>query len=117
MTFLRNLIREVNKIKSLTKTERVVAVFGFIQEYLEKERFFNSLEILPFISSRVAKSSMDINLTGIKAAIRVLIDKNHIVEQSKITSKAVLSNKTVDIGHQKYYQHAIIIATSQFFYS
>jgi len=70
-----------------------VLVFKVIQEYLEKERYFNSMEILPYISSHMSKASIDINLNGIKAAIRALIDKNLIVEKSKIVSKDVLSNK------------------------
>jgi hypothetical protein len=77
----------------LTKTERVVLVFNIIQEYLEKERAFSSTEVLPYVHSCISKSPVDINKQGIKEAIKALIEKNILVEQSKIISKDVLSNK------------------------
>ncbi|MHA2392180.1 MAG: HTH domain-containing protein [Promethearchaeota archaeon] len=67
-------------------------VLKIINEYLDKNRFFNVNDILPFISSRFAKSGININLNGIRAILKSLVDKNVIVEGSKLTRNEILSN-------------------------
>ncbi|MFW9785302.1 MAG: hypothetical protein ACFFFB_23685 [Candidatus Heimdallarchaeota archaeon] len=67
-------------------------VLKIINEYLEKNRFFNVNDILPFISSRFAKSDINININGIRAILKSLVEKNYIVEGSKLTRNEILSN-------------------------
>ncbi|MHA2009918.1 MAG: winged helix-turn-helix transcriptional regulator [Promethearchaeota archaeon] len=77
--------------------EKIVAnneelVLNTINEYLNKNRFFRADEIISFISSRFTKSRINININGIRAILKSLIEKNIIVEGSKLTRDDVLSN-------------------------
>lgn len=67
-------------------------VLDVIQDYLDKNRYFNSEKIIPFISSRFAKTDININDDGIKAILKSLVKKNLIVERSKLTKDDVLIN-------------------------
>lgn len=67
-------------------------VFNVIQEYLDKNRYFNLEKIVPFISSRFAKASININDDGIKVILKSLVKKNLIVERSKLIREDVLIN-------------------------
>ena len=67
-------------------------VLEFIHEYLDKNRNFNSKKIIPFLNSRFAKSSININVNGIKAILSRLVGKNIIVEGSKLIKDDVLLN-------------------------
>jgi predicted transcriptional regulator len=68
-------------------------VLSTIQEYLNKNRYFNMKEILPFIHARFKMASININLRGIEEALKTLARKKLIVEGSKLTKKDVLNNK------------------------
>ena len=67
-------------------------VLQIINEYLEKNRFFNVNDIIPFISSRFAKAGVNVNVNGIRAILKTLVEKNYIVEGSKLTRNEILSN-------------------------
>jgi len=67
-------------------------VLEIINEYLDKNRFFSVNDILPYISSRFAKSSININVNGIRTILKSLIEKNFIVEGSKLTKNDILIN-------------------------
>ena len=67
-------------------------VIEVIQEYLDKNRYFNSEKIIPFINSRFAKASVNLNEDGIKAILNSLVKKNLIVERSKLIKDEVLTN-------------------------
>ena len=67
-------------------------VLDVIQDYLDKNRYFNSEKIIPFISSRFAKTDININDDGIKAVLKSLVKKNLIVERSKLTKDDILIN-------------------------
>ncbi|MFW9949993.1 MAG: winged helix-turn-helix transcriptional regulator [Candidatus Thorarchaeota archaeon] len=77
------------------------AILEIINEYLEKNTFFNVNEILPFISSRLAKSGININLNGIRTILKSLVEKNFIVEGSKLTRDEILLN----FNRNKIYQY------------
>ncbi|GAG75247.1 unnamed protein product, partial [marine sediment metagenome] len=65
----------------------------FIQEYLEQNRQFNAKKIIPYLSSRFAKSSININLNGIKEILRSLVEKNILIEGSTFVKEDVLLNE------------------------
>jgi predicted transcriptional regulator len=67
-------------------------VLEIINEYLDKNRFFSVNDILPFISSRFAKSGININVNGIRTILKSLVEKNFIVEGSKLTRDEILFN-------------------------
>jgi len=76
-------------------------VLEIINEYLDKNRFFSVNDILPFISSRFAKSGINININGIRTILKSLIEKNFIVEGSKLTRNEILSN----FNRKKIYEY------------
>ena len=67
-------------------------VLEIINEYLDKNRFFRVNDILPFISSRFAKSGININVNGIRTILKSLVEKNFIVDGSKLTRDEILFN-------------------------
>lgn len=77
------------------------SVLEIINEYLNKNRFFSVNDILPFISSRFAKSGINININGIRTILKSLIEKNFIVEGSKLTRNEILSN----FNRKKIYEY------------
>ncbi|TET61065.1 MAG: HTH domain-containing protein [Promethearchaeota archaeon] len=76
-------------------------VLEIINEYLDKNRFFSVYDILPFISSRFAKSGINININGIRTILKSLVEKNFIVEGSKLTRNEILSN----FNRKKIYEY------------
>ncbi|MFX1236533.1 MAG: winged helix-turn-helix transcriptional regulator, partial [Promethearchaeota archaeon] len=67
-------------------------VIELIQDYLKKKRFFTYQDIIPFISSRLAKKSININYEGIKYILRSLVKKNYIRFGSKLTKDDIFTN-------------------------
>jgi len=76
-------------------------VLDIINEYLDKNRYFNANDIVPFISSRFAKSGINVNVNGIKTILKSLVEKNVIVEGSKLIRDDVLTN----INRNKIYEY------------
>ena len=76
-------------------------VLNIINEYLDKNRFFSANDIVPFISSRFAKSDINININGIRTILKSLVEKNFIVEGSKLTRNEILTN----INRKKIYEY------------
>lgn len=73
-------------------------VFETIKEYLNKNRTFDIKKILPFIASKFAKSSININNEGIYKVITSLIRKKMVIEGTKLTKDNILINpKRIDI--------------------
>lgn len=77
--------------------EEEILVWDVIQEYLFKNRYFNFKKVIPIIISRFAKSSINININGIKKIIKSFVKKNLIIERSKLTSNDLLLNKNRNI--------------------
>ena len=68
---------------------------------MDKNRFFSANDIVPFISSRFAKSDINININGIRTILKSLVEKNFIVEGSKLTRNEILTN----INRKKIYEY------------
>lgn len=75
---------------NLTKNEKIVLTV--VQEYLDKNRQFNLKKILPFIISRFRLASININKQGIEEILKSLVQKNLLVEGSKLSYENILSN-------------------------
>ncbi|MFX1383297.1 MAG: winged helix-turn-helix transcriptional regulator [Promethearchaeota archaeon] len=74
----------------IKKDEQIV--FNLIEEYLNNNRYLNSKDLISFINSRFARSSINISNNGIKEILNTLFKKKVIVERSKFTKKDVLFN-------------------------
>ncbi|KKM68074.1 hypothetical protein LCGC14_1464560 [marine sediment metagenome] len=74
----------------LLKQEKIVLTV--VQEYLNKNRFFNIKKILPFIHARFKLASININLRGIEELLKSLAEKKLIVEGSKLYKDDILNN-------------------------
>ncbi len=72
--------------------EQEKLILGVVGEYLNKNRYFDMSEILPFIISRFRMASVDINIRRIEEILRSLVKKKHIVEGSKLISSDILIN-------------------------
>ncbi|MFX1276833.1 MAG: hypothetical protein ACFFAT_17560 [Promethearchaeota archaeon] len=70
--------------------ERVV--LNSIQEYLQNNRHLEIEKTIQYLKSKFAKSSVDLNNTGIELIVKSLLDKKFIVEGSKLTRGNVLEN-------------------------
>ena len=78
------------EIMPIELLEQEKLVLDVVQEYLDKNRYFNMKEILPFINSRFKMASININTRGIEEVLRSLVKKKLIVEGSKLSSKNIL---------------------------
>jgi len=67
-------------------------VFELVQEYLERNRYFDKEKIFPYISSRIAKNNCNLNNNGIRDTLNSLEKKNLVVEGSKLTKENLLFN-------------------------
>lgn len=68
-------------------------VLDLVQEYIEEHQFFNASAIIPFISSRFAKTSINISIHGIKSILQSLVKKNLVIDGSRLTREHVLLNE------------------------
>jgi len=67
-------------------------VYDTIQEYMDSNRCFEKEKIIGFIIARFARENININCTGIRASLEVLLENNLVVEGSKLTRDDVLLN-------------------------
>ena len=67
-------------------------VYNVILDYLNQNRPFRSSEIIPYITSRFTKASININENGIKEILRSLVQKKLLVEGSVLTKNELLHN-------------------------
>jgi len=77
-------------MEELVNKEEIV--YNVILEYLNQNRPFRIREILPYINSRFAKTSININETGIKEILSSLVKKQLLVEGSVLTKNELLQN-------------------------
>ena len=68
-------------------------IYSIILEYLNHNRPFRTKEIIPYISSRCAKISMNINEVGIMEILTSLVRKKVLVEGSVLTKNELLQNE------------------------
>jgi predicted transcriptional regulator len=81
--------------KYLIQNEKVV--YNFIQEYLDKNRYYSAYGLINFINSRCSKASININVKGIKRILESFLKKNLIAEKSSFTKDNVLLNSNRQI--------------------
>lgn len=74
------------------ESEQEKLILNVVEEYLNKNRYFDMSEILPFIISRFRMSSVDINIRRIGEILRTLVKKKYIVEGSKLINSDILKN-------------------------
>ncbi|MHA2037030.1 MAG: HTH domain-containing protein [Promethearchaeota archaeon] len=74
-------------------SEQEKLILNVIEEYLNKNRYFDMSEILPFIVSRFRLASVDINIRRIEEILRTLVRKKIIVEGSKLINSDILKNE------------------------
>ena len=84
-------------------SEEEILVLKIIQEYLNKNRTFNKIEIIPFITAKIAKKKINISYNGICGILKSLVEKNIIVEGSKLTKYDIFSN----LNRKKIYEFII----------
>ncbi len=91
-----NDVSAVTTWKKREKAEDVLIYEGFalelIQEYVEKHKRFDPASIVPYLSSRFSRASININENGIKKIMRSLIEQNIVVEGSILTRKNIFNN-------------------------
>ncbi|MFW9867095.1 MAG: hypothetical protein ACFFEN_13450 [Candidatus Thorarchaeota archaeon] len=75
----------------LSEQEKIV--LNIVIEYLNNNRYFNMEKILSFINARFRMMSININNRGIEEILKSLVNKNLIVEGSKLTSQNLLKNE------------------------
>ena len=67
-------------------------VYNVILEYLNQNRPFRISEILPYITSRFTKASVNINENGVKEILTSLVKKKLLVEGSVLTKNELIIN-------------------------
>ncbi|MFX0134868.1 MAG: HTH domain-containing protein [Candidatus Hodarchaeota archaeon] len=75
-------------------------VLNIVQEYLNSNRTFNKSEIIPFINAKIAKTHINISYNGVYEILKSLVEKNIIVEGSKLTKYDIFSN----LNRKKIYE-------------
>ncbi len=80
------------EIEGVELTKEEIKVFRLIEERLKQNRVFSKEKTITYVQSRYNKVNGNLNYNGIKVVINSLINKNIIVEGSKLTRKTVLLN-------------------------
>ncbi len=75
---------------NLSEEERIV--LELVIEYLNHNRVLKLENLVPYLNSRLSKSDCNLNANGLKAILVSLIEKNLIVDGSKITKVDLLLN-------------------------
>jgi len=77
----------------LEVSEQEKLILKVVEEYLNKNRYFDMNEILPFIMSRLKMTSSNLNMRRIEEILKILVKKRLIVEGSKLSINDILSNQ------------------------
>ncbi len=89
----KNLVRDVSSgiiEDGLSKEEKIV--LGLIVEYINHNRVLKLEKLVPYLNSRLSKSDFNLNTNGLRIILVSLVEKNLIVEGSKITKGDLLLN-------------------------
>ena len=65
-------------------------VYDAINEYLNENRILEFSKVIPYLSFKISRSSINLNTQGIMEILKSLVEKNLIVEGSKLTKEKVL---------------------------
>ncbi len=81
------------KLMQLEVSEQEKLILKVVEEYLNKNRYFDMTEILPFIMSRLRMTSSNLNMRRIEEILKILVKKKLIVEGSKLSVNDILGNQ------------------------
>ncbi|MBD3254097.1 MAG: hypothetical protein GF383_03350 [Candidatus Lokiarchaeota archaeon] len=70
-----------------------VLIYELVQEYVEQNRVFNAKQIVPYLTSRITKSKINLNEKGIKLILQKLIEKDYIREGTTLIKSELLKNQ------------------------
>ena len=79
-------------VENILNEELEKKVFSIVREYLNENRYFQVDKIIPYMTSRLSKASVNINSAGIVTVLESLAKKHLIVEGSKLSRDDVLEN-------------------------
>ncbi|MBY9005960.1 MAG: hypothetical protein KGD63_04300, partial [Candidatus Lokiarchaeota archaeon] len=75
----------------LSQNEKLI--LKIVQDYLKENRKFNMKKLLTLILSRSKFSDINLNKNGIETILRKLINKNYLLEGSRLTKPIILDNE------------------------
>lgn len=90
-------------MEKLTETEKIV--LEIVKEYLDKNRQFNLDDIIPFINSRLRATQLNLNFRGIKGVLKSLLDKQFLIEGSKLSHRDILENENRRVIYEYILNH------------
>lgn len=76
--------------ESILKYETIV--YNIINDYLSNNKTLELEHVIPYVSSRLSKASINLNNDGVLSIVQSLLEKNLIVEGSKLTKSDILNN-------------------------
>ncbi len=77
---------------TLMEKEKEKLVYQMIQEYLNKNRYLNITNLIPYIKNRFTNAQININEEGIAKIISSLIERRLIVKRSKLVKEDILTH-------------------------
>ena len=90
-------------MEELAETEKII--LEIVREYLDKNRQFNLGDIIPFISSRLRATQLNLNYRGIKGILKSLLDKKFLIEGSKLSHRDILENEKRKVIYEYILNH------------
>ncbi|MFX1276126.1 MAG: hypothetical protein ACFFBP_06230 [Promethearchaeota archaeon] len=76
----------------MEKVDYETVIYSELRDYLNSNKILKLNEVIPFLTGRIARSSLNLNKVGITKILKSFIDRNIIVEGSKLTREDVLTN-------------------------
>ena len=77
----------------LEEVDHESIIYSELRDYLNSNKTMRLDEIIPYLTGRFSRSSININKMGIVKILNSFIDRNIIVEGSKLTIEDVLANE------------------------
>lgn len=76
----------------IEKIDLEALIYSELRDYLNSNRILKLNKVIPYLMGRLARSSVNINKTGITKILKTFIERSIIVEGSKLTMEDVLTN-------------------------
>lgn len=68
-------------------------IYEIIIDYLNKNRVFELNMVIPYVSSRLSRNEIDLSRQGIAKILQKFLNKNMVVEGSRLTREEILNNE------------------------
>lgn len=68
-------------------------IYEIIIDYLNKNRVFELYMVIPYVSSRLSRNEIDLSRQGIAKILQNFLNKNMVVEGSRLTREEILNNE------------------------